>query len=41
MRLLLRVGQTRPDDPVMLEAVKDALSAIKRIGAAAGTFDLA
>jgi hypothetical protein len=41
MRLLLLVGQTHPDDPAMLEAVKDALAAIKRIGAAAGTFELA
>ena len=40
MRLLLRVGQTRPEDPAMLEAVKDGLAAIKRIGAAAGSFDL-
>ena len=41
MRLLLLVGQTQPDDPAMLEAVQDALAAIKRIGAAAGTFQLA
>jgi hypothetical protein len=41
MRLLLLVGQTHPDDPAMLEAVQDALAAIKRIGAAAGTFELA
>ena len=41
MRLVLLVGQTQPDDPAMLEAVQDALAAIKRIGAAAGTFELA
>jgi hypothetical protein len=40
MRLVLLVGQARTDAPGMLEAVQEAIAAIKRVGAAAGTFEL-
>jgi len=40
MRLVLLVGQARTDTPGMLEAVQEAIAAIKRVGAIAGTFEL-
>jgi hypothetical protein len=40
MRLVLLVGQERTETEGMLEAVKEAMAAIKRVGALAGTFTL-
>ena len=36
MRLVVLVGQQIPDDPEILEAAKDSLAAIKRVGTLAG-----
>jgi hypothetical protein len=40
MRLVLLVGQARTEAPGMLEAVQEAIAAIKRVGAIAGTFEI-
>jgi hypothetical protein len=40
MRLVLLVGQAKTDEPGMLEAVQEAIAAIKRVGAIAGTFEI-
>ena len=41
MRLVLGVGHSASETEGMLDAVKEAIAAIKRVGALAGSFELA